>query len=250
MCNISFITAVRQAIVQKHPIPVSALREEIVCNYPKWALREILMNAIMHRDYNGNAPIKFYQYPDRIEIINHGGLYGKARPENFPTVNDYRNPAVAEGMQMLGYVNMLNHGIPEVQRELEENGNGKAVFTIDRITVFEAKLMESSKWRRAVAQNSSADNEPGEKQIGDKTAIKSKIGDKSAINREQVICEYISAHGSASTIELCSLLNIKSSRMRDILKNLIDKKILVANGANRNRTYSINSLNGSDNSDE
>ena len=104
------------AIVQKRPIPVSALREEIVCNYPKWALREILMNAIMHRDYESNAPIKFYQYPGRIEIINHGGLYGMARPENFPTVNDYRNPAVAEGMQILGYVNMLNHGIPEVQR--------------------------------------------------------------------------------------------------------------------------------------
>ena len=121
-----------------------------------------------------------------------------------------------------------------------KNGNGKAVFTIDRITVFEAKLMESGKWRNAVAQNSSADNEPGEKQIGD----------TSAINREQVICEYISAHGSASTIELCSLLNIKSSRMRDILKELIDKKILIANGANRNRTYSINSLNDSDNSDE
>ena len=141
-----------------------------------------------------------------------------------------------------------------------KNGNGKAGFTIDRITVFEAKLMESGKWRNAVAQNSSADNEPGEKQIGDKSAIKSKIGDKSAIkskigdksaiNREQVICEYISAHGAVSTRELCSLLNIKSSRMRDILKNLIDKKILVANGANRNRTYSINSLNGSDNSDE
>ncbi len=53
-------------------------------------------------------------------------------------------------MQILGYVNMLNHGIPEVQRELEINGNGKAVFTIDRITVFEAKLMESGKWRSAV----------------------------------------------------------------------------------------------------
>ena len=56
-----------------------------------------------------------------------------------------------------------------------KNGNGKAVFTIDRITVFEAKLMESGKWRRAVAQNSSADNEPP----GKKSAIKSKIGDKS-----------------------------------------------------------------------
>ena len=50
-----------------------------------------------------------------------------------------------------------------------KNGNGKAGFTIDRITVFEAKLMESGKWRSAVAQNSSADNEPPKK--------------KSAINR-------------------------------------------------------------------
>ena len=117
------------------------------------------MNAIMHRDYKSNAPIKFYQYPGRIEIINHGGLYGMARPENFPTVNYYRNPAVAEGMQILGYVNMLNHGIPEVQRELEENVNGKAIFTIDRITVFEAKLIESRKWHEALVFNFDLEND-------------------------------------------------------------------------------------------
>lgn len=133
-------TFIDMAVVQKRPVPVSALREEIFCNYPKWSLRELLMNAIMHRDYKGHAPIKFYQYTDRIEIVNHGGLYGKARPENFPMVNDYRNPAVAEGMKILGYVNMFNHGIAKVQRELATNGNGKAVFTIDRITVFEAKV--------------------------------------------------------------------------------------------------------------
>ena len=78
------------------------------------------------------------------------------------TVNDYRNPAVTEGMQILGYVNMLNHGIPEVQRELEENGNGKAVFTIDRITVFEAKLIESGKWRSAVDTENLPVNQPVE----------------------------------------------------------------------------------------
>ena len=108
-------TFIDMAIVQKRPMPVSALREEVICNYPKWAIRELLMNAIMHRDYNGNAPVRFYQYPDRIEIVNHGGLYGKARPENFPNVNDYRNPAVADAMRILGYVNMLNHGILELR---------------------------------------------------------------------------------------------------------------------------------------
>ena len=140
------------AIVQQRPVPISSLQEKVVCNYPRWALREILMNAVMHRDYNGNAPVRFYQYDDRIEIINHGGLYGKARPENFPTVNDYRNPSIAEGMQVLGYANMLNHGIPAVQQVLERNGNGQAIFTIDRITVFEAKIAQARDWAET-AQN-------------------------------------------------------------------------------------------------
>ena len=41
---------------------------------------------------------------------------------------------------------MLNHGIPAVQQELERNGNGQAVFTIDRITVFEAKIAQAREW--------------------------------------------------------------------------------------------------------
>lgn len=37
--------------------------------------------------------------------------YGEARPENFPTVNDYRNPIVAEDMRGMKNVNMFNRGI-------------------------------------------------------------------------------------------------------------------------------------------
>lgn len=89
-----------------------------------------MMNAIMHRDYESNAPIKFYHFDDRIEISNAGGLYGKARPENFPDENDYRNPVLAEAMKILGYVNRFNRGIARVQQELAENGNSKARFDV------------------------------------------------------------------------------------------------------------------------
>ena len=78
------------------------------------------MNAICHRDYESNGPIQFYQYADRIEIENHGGLYGRANKQNFPNVNDYRNLVVAEGMKVLGFVNRQSRGVLKVQRELRE----------------------------------------------------------------------------------------------------------------------------------
>ena len=68
--------------------------------------------------------------------MNAGGLYGEARPENFPTVNDYRNPIVAEAMKEMKYVNMFNQGIRRVQEMLRENDNEEAVFDVTKLTVF------------------------------------------------------------------------------------------------------------------
>lgn len=127
---------VETSVIQKRPSAVSVLQEKILVNYPQWAIRELLMNAVMHRDYSSNTPTKFYQYKDRLEIVNPGGLYGNARPENFPDVNDYRNPVIAEALRVMGYVNKFNRGIARVQKELVDNGNGKAIFTVDKITVF------------------------------------------------------------------------------------------------------------------
>uniref|UniRef100_UPI0009EC2BA2 RNA-binding domain-containing protein n=1 Tax=Candidatus Symbiothrix dinenymphae TaxID=467085 RepID=UPI0009EC2BA2 len=127
---------IETSVSQKRPIPVSVLREETVSNYPYWATRELLMNAIMHRDYESNAPIQFYEYDDRIEVLNHGGLYGKVHSGNFPNVNDYRNPFIAEAMKVLGYVNRFSRGVNRVQKELIDNGNGEATFNLKLITAF------------------------------------------------------------------------------------------------------------------
>lgn len=98
------------------------------------------------RDYQGNAPIQFYEYDDRIEIQNPGGLYGKVSPDNFPNVSDYRNPFIAEAMKVLGYVNRFSRGVYRVQKELEENGNGQASFDFSLITVFRVVENVSQKY--------------------------------------------------------------------------------------------------------
>ena len=115
--------------IEQRPVRVSPLKESIVKTYPFRAIRELLNNAVMHRNYESNAPVKFYEFSDRIEIVNPGGLYGLARPNNFPHQNDYRNPIVAEALKIMGYVNKFNRGIEIAQDELTANGNPPANFT-------------------------------------------------------------------------------------------------------------------------
>jgi len=115
--------------------PVSSLEEKLLPDYPEWALRELLMNAVMHRNYDSNSPIRFYAFSDHIEIQSPGGLYGEATPENFPTRNSYRNPIIAEAMKSLGFVNRFGYGVQRAQALLAQNGNPPAIFEFDEHSV-------------------------------------------------------------------------------------------------------------------
>jgi len=114
---------------------VNNLQEELLPDYPEWALRELLMNAVMHRNYDSNSPIRFYAFSDHIEIQSPGGLYGEATRENFPSRNSYRNPVIAEAMKSLGFVNRFGYGVLRAQALLAENGNSPAEFEFDEHSV-------------------------------------------------------------------------------------------------------------------
>jgi ATP-dependent DNA helicase RecG len=101
-------------------------------DYPIVALQELMRNAVMHRSYKKtNAPVRIYWFSDRVEIHSPGGAFGQVNSMNFGTgITDYRNPHLAEAMKNLGYVQRFGVGIPTAQKQLEENGNPPAKFTI------------------------------------------------------------------------------------------------------------------------
>jgi ATP-dependent DNA helicase RecG len=117
--------------VERQSVADTTLQERNVWDFPPIALRELLMNAVMHRDYASNAAIRFYWFIDRVEIQSPGGLYGACLPENFPRQNDYRNPILAEAMKALGYVNKYGRGVVRAQEALAKNGNSGAEFVFD-----------------------------------------------------------------------------------------------------------------------
>ena len=155
---------IKVGIASPRSVRVSSLREEIVKSYPDWSIRELLLNAVIHRDYQiSNAPIKFYDYNGlRLEITNPGGLYGQAKPENFPFVSDYRNPLLAEAVKVMGYVNKFNRGISKVKTELENNGNPPPIFDVNKRTEFRVTLrpVPDNGDKRAVISPNGGINEP------------------------------------------------------------------------------------------
>ncbi|MGW4461146.1 ATP-binding protein [Micromonospora sp. NPDC004704] len=113
-------------------VEVSGFREEQRPDYPFDALREVCMNAIMHRNYeSSNAPLRIAWFDDRVEVTNPGGPFGQVRADNFDRVNDYRNPSLAAAMKSLGYVNQFGRGIGRIKSALSRNGNPEPVFVVD-----------------------------------------------------------------------------------------------------------------------
>lgn len=113
-------------------VSVRGLRQEEVSDYPLAAVRELTLNAIMHRVYEAtSAPVRINWFADRVEIQNPGGLYGHVTPENYERVSDYRNPVIAEVLKALGYVERFGTGITRANAALRANNNPPADFTFE-----------------------------------------------------------------------------------------------------------------------
>ena len=121
--------------IPSRPVPTDGFREDRSTVVPQFVLRELFLNAVMHRDYQSTKPIRVYLFADHIEIQNPGGLYGEATRRNFPNVNAYRNPIIADALKTLGFVNRFGRGVLRAQELLQEHGNPPAQFQLDTHTI-------------------------------------------------------------------------------------------------------------------
>ena len=118
--------------IRTRRVPGAGLQHVELPDYPLLALREAVMNAIMHRTYEGtNAPVRINWFSDRVEIQNPGGLYGQVNQANYRQATDYRNPVIAEAMKVLGLVEKFGVGIARIEAALEKNGNPPPDFRFE-----------------------------------------------------------------------------------------------------------------------
>lgn len=102
--------------------------------YPIKAVREAILNALVHRDYSihtENVPIRIEMYRDRMEIINSGGLYGKISIDALGKVRpETRNAALANMLELLKITENRYSGIPTMRREFANAGLPAPIFSV------------------------------------------------------------------------------------------------------------------------
>ena len=125
---------------------------EPVYPYPPLALKETVVNALVHRDYASDAPITVDILPNRIEISNPGGLVpevlnqtrGMSLQERIAQgqrgIKGYRNPAIADLFYTAGAMDKKGSGLADVHQWVAQGGGSLQLATTADNSRFEISI--------------------------------------------------------------------------------------------------------------
>lgn len=118
--------------------------------YPDFAWREIVVNAIAHRDYSiTGTSIQVRIFDDRLEVESPGGLPGIVTVENIRQRHFSRNPVLVGVLRTWHYIEELGFGIDRVFRAMEDIGAPPPKIADDHgvvtVTLFSAAASISPK---------------------------------------------------------------------------------------------------------
>ena len=114
----------------RHEAVIPGLAREERPEYPPFAVREALVNAICHRDYSiKGLRVEIRMFDDRLEIISPGGLPGHITLDNIVEEHYSRNPRIVRGLYYWGYIEELGLGIDRMIEEMLQAGHPAPEFT-------------------------------------------------------------------------------------------------------------------------
>ena len=196
---------------------VKGLERQDITEYPPFAVREALVNAVCHRDYRlRGRRIEIRMYSDRMEVISPGGLPGFITVDNLVEEHFSRNPRVVSGLFQWGYIEELGLGIDRMIEELVQAGHQPPKFK-DQPYSFTVTLFNTRE--RKAAPSTGA-------------------WQKSMNERQARALTYIREHGSITNRDyqtLCS--DVSPETLRSDLADLVDRGILLKVGAKKGTYY-------------
>ena len=173
--------------------------------YPVKALRESIINSVIHRDYSVNASTIIHIFTDRIQISSIGGIYRNISLESILKggISVTRNPKLQTILLRLKKVESLGTGISRIIKSYEDNVvKPKIDVTDSTFVITMPKLSYNTK-------------------------------------DEQIIINYLNEKGSITREEFEKLFNISKTSAINKIKKMLQDKILIQVGKVRSIRYNL-----------
>jgi ATP-dependent DNA helicase RecG len=202
-------------LCNKNRSVIDGLARRDYWDYPKDAIREALLNSLIHRDYgfSGSIIININDYC--IEFISIGGLLPGISTEDIRNgISQLRNKKLAEVFHRLNFIEAYGTGIRRIFSLYE---NCPVLPAIDvspnsfRITLPNVNMT------KGVASPSNIAITP----------------------QMQILIDYLKMHGEIIDAEVQTLLNIKRTRSFTLIKQMSDANLIKVEGRGRNRKITL-----------
>ena len=135
----------------RHEAVIPGLTREERPEYPAFAVREALVNAVCHRDYAiKGLRVEIRMFDDRLEVVSPGGLPGHITLDNIVEEHYSRNPHIVRGLYYWGYIEELGLGIDRMIEEMLQAGHPAPEFASKphsfTVTLRNARERPSATW--------------------------------------------------------------------------------------------------------
>lgn len=106
-----------------HPLNVAGGIQLQIADYPRYAVRELIINALIHRSYEAGGTVDVEHAPEQLAITSPGGLVAGVTPSNILThPSTPRNRLLTETVAKLQLAERTGQGIDRAYREMLRSG--------------------------------------------------------------------------------------------------------------------------------
>ena len=196
-------------------IKFEGIHRRDILEYPYVALREAIINALIHRDYWGFSQIQIRVYPDKLIIMNAGSLPPEVPVEKLKTnhLSMPRNKLLASIFYYAGFIEAWGRGTTMIVEKCVEQGLPEPEFFEDHgvmMVIFYKDIFAEDNLR------------------------------KKGLNERQIIAvKYVNVKGKITNTEYQVLGKLKKRQATDDLKDLENKEIFERVGSTGKGTYYI-----------
>lgn len=183
-----------------------------VRDYPEEALREALLNSIVHRDYTFSASTLISVYDDRIEFVSVGGLLGGISLDDILLgLSVCRNPKLAAVFYRLKLIEAYGTGMPKIIKAYAGSGLEPKIEVTSN--AFKITLPN----RNAVLKEINVPNMPR--------------------SNEERILSFVESNGHIVRSDVDVLLDVSQATANRILKRMVADGLLYQDGSGRKTKY-------------